>query len=106
MDEPLFDDPIQAWEHGPVVPTLYQTYKELGSKPIPPPEKGIDASLYPDGVIELLDEVFQVYGQYSASKLRNMTHSEPPWVNAHNIAPSTEISHDSMKDYFKTLLNE
>lgn len=105
MGEPLFDEPIEAWEHGPVVPSLYHKFKQYGAGPIPRPEDGIDASAYSDEVRELLDEVFQVYGQYSASKLRNMTHVEPPWIEAHNISPSTVITHDSMRSYFKTQLN-
>ncbi len=105
LDRPLFDEPIEAWEHGPVVPSLYRKLRQHGSDPIPLPEEGIDISSYSDELRGLLDEVFQVYGQYSASKLRNMTHVEPPWVEAHNVSPSTVISHDSMKDYFKTQLN-
>lgn len=102
---PLFDDPIEAWEHGPVVPSLYQRFKQYGSGPIPQPENGIDVDSYPEEVRDLLDEVFQVYGQYSAWKLRNMTHAEPPWIDAHNISPSTVISHESMKSYFQNLVN-
>ena len=78
MNEPLFNDPIEAWEHGPVVPSLYHRFKQHGASPIPPPEGGIDMNAYPEAVRELLDEVFQTYGQYSAWKLRNMTHAETP----------------------------
>ena len=53
-------------------------------------------------VSDLLNEVYLVYGQFSASKLRNMTHSEPPWINT---GTTKVISHKMMKDYFKTLLN-
>jgi uncharacterized phage-associated protein len=28
--QPLFDDRIQAWSHGPVVPTVYHEYKKFG----------------------------------------------------------------------------
>ena len=28
---PLFEHPIEAWEHGPVVPEVYHQYKEHGS---------------------------------------------------------------------------
>jgi uncharacterized phage-associated protein len=105
MGAPLFDDQIEAWEHGPVVPALYHAFKQYGAGPIPSPVEGIDASDCPTEVRDLLDEVFQVYGQYSAWKLRNMTHAESPWIEAHNISPSTVISHDSMKNYFKTLVN-
>ena len=104
--DPLFDDPIEAWEHGPVVPSLYRAFKCYGSGPIPPPDNGIDLDCYPEEVRDLLDEVFQVYGQYSAWKLRNMTHVEPPWVDAHNVSPSTVIPKEAMKNYFRTLVNE
>ena len=36
-DRPLFDDAICAWEHGPVVPSLYRRYKKYGSGGIPAP---------------------------------------------------------------------
>lgn len=32
---PLFDEPIQAWMHGPVVPAVYHAFKVYGSGPIP-----------------------------------------------------------------------
>ncbi len=105
MGRPLFDEPIEAWEHGPVVPSLYRMLKQHGSEPVPTPAEGIDASLYSEELRGLLDEVFHVYGQFSASKLRNMTHAEPPWIEAHNVSPSTAISHESMQSYFKTQLN-
>ena len=33
-DEPLFDEDIQAWEHGPVVPEIYHKYKSYGKSGI------------------------------------------------------------------------
>lgn len=99
----LFDDPIEAWAHGPVVKALYHEYKESGSKAIDPPD-GIDLSIYDKKVQDLLEEVWTVYGQYSAYKLRNLTHDEPPWKEAYSKGPSSEISLDSMRKYFKTLL--
>jgi len=103
--EPLFEDPLEAWEHGPVVPSLYRGFKQHGAEPIPAPENGFDFAAYPKDVRELLDEVFSVYGQFSASKLRNLTHEESPWKEAYAIAPSTAISLQSMKDYFSTLVH-
>jgi uncharacterized phage-associated protein len=102
VDSPLFDETIEAWEHGPVVPNLYHTYKQFGSGPIPRPSNGIDVEMYPAETRELLDEIFQVYGQYSAWKLRNFTHSEPPWLDAYKNPVSHEISRDALKRYFQT----
>lgn len=102
---PLFEEDISAWEHGPVVPSLYRSFKQHGSEPVPAPENGIDRDSYPEEVRELLNEVFSVYGQFSASKLRNMTHGEPPWQEAYAIGPRATISRDTMRQYFSTLVH-
>lgn len=104
FDTPLFPEPIEAWQHGPVVEVLWRAYRDYGSGPIPKPED-VDISLYDNDTVELLDEVNVVYGQYSAWKLRNLTHEEPPWKEA---AASTSgiISPETMRAYFKTLVND
>ena len=100
--EPLFAESIEAWKHGPVIPGLYHKYKEYGSDFIPAdPDFEIDS--IPKKVRDHLDEVYSVFGQFSAWKLRNMTHGEAPWIN--NERFSTVISHKEMEEYFKTLLN-
>lgn len=97
---PLFPDRIEAWEHGPVVPDLYHAYKGHGAEGIPIPV-GFDPERLTGEQRSLLDEVWNVYGQFSAWKLRNMTHEEPPWKETPR---GGEISHDSMRCYFKTQL--
>jgi uncharacterized phage-associated protein len=100
-NKPLFDESIEAWTHGPVVPELYYDYKDFGANAIPRPTD-MDFSIYDKQTRELLDEVYQVHGQFSAWKLRNMTHDEPPWKNA--IANGGVITANSMKEFFKTQL--
>jgi uncharacterized phage-associated protein len=102
--KPLFPEPIEAWEHGPVVPQLYHAFKQHGSAPIPPPGS-FKLKRYSPKTVELLDEVYTVFGQFSAWKLRNMTHAEPPWREAYE-AESKVISHDSMRRYFGSLLRD
>jgi uncharacterized phage-associated protein len=101
FDKPLFHEAIKKWLHGPVVPQVWHEYKEYGSGPIP--VRSVDCEAYTPQVRELLDEVFAVYGQFSATKLRNMTHNEPPYLQA---ADNEAISHDVMKEFFKTLVIE
>jgi uncharacterized phage-associated protein len=77
---PLFSEPIQAWSHGPVVPPVYQEFKAFGRTPIDLPDddpftwEEVDAE-----TTRFLGEVWNTYGGYSAGRLRNMTHEEPPW---------------------------
>jgi len=103
--EPLFAESIEAWQHGPVVPALYRSLKQHGSEPVRPPEDGINRDDYPEAVRDLLDEVYSVYGQFSASKLRNMTHDEAPWKEAMAVGASIPINKVTMKEYFSTLVN-
>lgn len=98
--EPLFDDPIVAWAHGPVVPSLYHAFKDHGAGAIPRPDD-FTGSKYAPEVSELLDEVLEVYGQFSAWKLRDMTHDELPWKS---VSPNELISQDSLRDFFSTLV--
>lgn len=98
-DVPLFDEDIVAWEHGPVVIPLYRKYRQYGAGPIPPDE--INLEDFRPELRELLDEVYSVYGQFSASKLRALTHAEPPWQET---LINGVISHDLMQRYFKTQL--
>ena len=61
----------------------------------------VDLDTYPSDVREVLDEVNAVYGQFSATKLRAMTHEEPPW---RDTPQSETISYEKLKDFFKILV--
>lgn len=99
--ERLFEEDLVAWEHGPVVESLYHSFREYGAESIPVPES-VRLEDFKKQQIELLDEVYEVYGQFSAWKLRNMTHSERPWLET----PKKQvISPDLMNDFFKTLVS-
>ena len=101
--KPLFSETIEAWMHGPVIPELYHLYKEYGSGPIPKP-LDVDFSRYDIEVKTLLDEIYVTYGQYSAWKLRELTHEEPTWKNNYFSADKI-ISCPELTNYFRTLIN-
>ncbi|MHB8327845.1 MAG: Panacea domain-containing protein [bacterium] len=103
FEKPLFSENIEAWMHGPVVVELYDKFKEYGSGAIPVPEY-IDFAIYSDEEKELLDDVYIVYGQFSAWKLRELTHNESPWMNTPEGRGSV-ISHEELKKYFDTQIS-
>jgi len=95
-DTSLFEEDILAWEHGPVVRKIYDKYKNNGSNGI---KYDNDFKAEIDSETErILEEVYNDYGQYTAWKLRNMTHEEEPWKNT---LRNEVISKDKIKDYFK-----
>ena len=103
-DSPLFAEPIKAWQHGPVVPVLYHKFKEYGSAGIPPIENYDFSELEKRDVV-VLNDVYNFYGQYSAWKLRNMTHEEAPWLEAYG-KPDDTISTASLREFFSDEFDE
>ncbi|UXI52666.1 Panacea domain-containing protein [Acinetobacter variabilis] len=99
----LFPEKIEAWLHGPVVPDLYRHFKSVGSAIVAAPID-FDENLLSKEQRELLNEVVETYGQFSAWRLRNMTHDEAPWKNAYEPDCNNEISIVDMKAYFETQL--
>lgn len=95
--EPLFDAPIMAWAHGPVVEEVYHAYKEYVAKGIEFDE-AFNFNAFSPEENNLLQEVYSVFGQYSAWKLRNMTHNETPWLST---AQNAVIDQAVIKDYFE-----
>jgi uncharacterized phage-associated protein len=104
--KPLFEAPIEAWMHGPIVPDLYRKYNNDKDGRETLPTSGVfDISNYSQDVIKLLNKVEGVYGQYSNWRLRDFVQSEAPWKNHCNVGDSV-ISLESMKSYFKNYLDE
>jgi uncharacterized phage-associated protein len=98
----FFDDPIEAWKHGPVVRTVWSEYGRYGGDRIPADPNFEPSECLSESEQNLLNDVWNAYGQFSAWKLRNMTHDEPPWRNAYGKGQNTQISPQEMRESFLT----
>jgi uncharacterized phage-associated protein len=98
FEKPLFDDEILAWQYGPVVPSVYDKYKSNGAQAISLGDENNTVVTFSEEEEELFDEVYDVYSQFSAIKLMDMTHSEDPW---RNTEINKVISKDALKSFFK-----
>ena len=98
LNEPLFEEPIEAWQYGPVVPTLYHAFKKYGNVPLPQPEQCTIGNFTQEEQ-ELLNQVYFEYGQFSAWRLSEMTHQELPWSST---PLNAVISHEKLRKYFLT----
>ena len=103
--EPLYDEQIQAWMHGPVVPVVYYSYRKHGSSSIPHPTDFDGIETFSSDEIEVLDEVWRAYGDLSGTALRNLTHQETPWLKARvgleeGDASDRPIDLQEMKEYY------
>ena len=99
----------QAWQYGPVYPTVYSAFKRFGSKPITEPAyvKGTEIpyveSFTPDEE-QLLEAVVKGYGKLSAFQLSRLTHQpDTPWSEAYERGIYSEISREKMQSHFSGL---
>jgi uncharacterized phage-associated protein len=117
LDRELFDDPIEAWLHGPVIPSLYHEFKHCGKKGIKDRSVQFDLDTFtlktprfPDSdkqVIVVLGKVWDVYKHFKASAIRDKTH-EPgtPWSNVYKPSERKVIlKKDDIKDHFLTKIH-
>jgi uncharacterized phage-associated protein len=74
----MFRDPILAWEHGPVVRSVYSAYRTHESNTLPRP-MDFDPLALDAQARGILERVYLEKGQYEAWALRAMTHNERPW---------------------------
>lgn len=105
LGRPAFEDEMEAWMHGPVVPEVYHALKDHGSNDIKPDVKDARETCVDEELAELIDEVFSVYAKHSAWHLRNLTHEEDPWLNRYaKDRQSEKITHDDLIAFFPSLL--
>lgn len=98
--KPIFEDPIKAWTYGPVVPSLYGRYKKYGTGNVPP-DPAFDPETIDSKTRGFLDEIYMAFGQFSAGRLIDFTHSDQCWEDAH---PNKVISHKAMQESLKKYL--
>ena len=110
-----FFDRIEAWDFGPVVPTVYREYKQYGSADIPSVSsylvfderdfsdikwKEYSEDLLSEEDKELICQVVDLFSPYSASELVRMTHNQKPWIDAYVPNENNEITCESIREYF------
>ena len=95
FDSPAFEGEIQAWRHGPVCPPAYRYYSEYEAKQLPIPS-GQAFSQMPDESLEVMEEAWDNFKDYSAEKLSQMTHTEAPWLNARKDLPKHAASQEPL----------
>jgi uncharacterized phage-associated protein len=103
-DKPLFQEEVQAWANGPVVRELYDRHK--GQYNVLSWDG--DPSLLTRDERETIDGVLAFYGDKTSHWLSDLTHREPPWLEAREgLSPGERgenvISHASMMEYYSSL---
>lgn len=92
---PLFEDEIQAWIHGPVIPTLYPVYADYKWNDIP--QADFDKSVFDQKVLDILNSVHFTYNKFNGDQLEMLSHSEDPWIKARGDLEEWEVCTNPIK---------
>ena len=104
-EAPIFDERIEAWANGPVVPSLFAAHR--GEFRITKEPNG-DWEQLSDDEKDTVEAVLESYGNKSSRWLSDLTHREEPWRNARiGLADgqrgNVEIALGAMADYYGNL---
>lgn len=106
-DNELINEKVEAWQYGPVYPTMYTHYSKYNDKII----DYNDIKVKLDEMIELTQDeklmkvisyVYDNYAYYTGGQLVDMTHEKgTPWEKVYNKnVPNIEIPKEKIKEYF------
>lgn len=95
-----FNEEIEAWDLGPVVPCIYHQYKRFGSGQIPFNDKSY-ANIFSDEDRKIIEDVIEHFKEKSSIYLMEVTHNQNPWKEAYNKQNLEKIiTKKSIYEYF------
>lgn len=102
----LTDAVFEAWRNGPVCPALYDKFKGFGYSSIR--IVGSCTANFVEKDMELLESVWETYGDHTGNALEALCMQESPWVEARAGCAQDEkrgkpISAESMKRYYASI---
>jgi uncharacterized phage-associated protein len=111
LDKALVSDRVEAWQHGPVYPEIYNEFRGSGWMPIDRPARDRDtgveiASSFSEDEDSILDQVVTSYGKFHAFDLSARTHKPgTPWFQTFDGGRGkfSVIKNDLIKSHFDAL---
>jgi uncharacterized phage-associated protein len=106
LHEPLVNEQAEAWQYGPVVPSLYRAVRSYKASPVNYPIVGDnDPRDLSEDAASLIEAVLDTYGSFSGVQLSNMTHMpNTPWSNTwHNLGRNSVIPNDEIAQHYAVL---
>lgn len=108
----LFNEQIEAWKHGPVIPSIYHEFKDYGQNPIDRFAYELDLDTY-EAVIPkipaddeetrlILTKVWAAYKKFTGWTLRNKTHEpDSPWSRVYKEGQrGIRIKDEDIREHF------
>ena len=103
---PLLDEPVEAWQYGPVVRSVYNAVRDYKSSPVA--SISGDVSVLSDDEREVLDLVADSYAKHDGITLSSATHKpNTPWsVTWAKFGKNCAISNDLIENFYSELIKQ
>jgi uncharacterized phage-associated protein len=113
LNKKAFNEPIEAWKFGPVIPQLYREFKNFGSSAIDRKATVVDSETLESKAPEVQDNnlkkvialTWNIYKDVSGSNLVSITHGgNTPWSLTFVSGANKEISDELTLKYYKKFI--
>lgn len=103
---PLIEEPVEAWQYGPVVPSVYHETKAFRSSSV----TGISASpswVFDQQEVKAMDTALRLFGNRDGVALSSLTHrSGTPWSVTWSIrGKNGSISNDLIENFYSNMIS-
>lgn len=99
FQENLVKEPFQAWDYGPVIPSLYHKLKEYGRSSIARPIPVTENSNLTEEQISLLQKADEAFGKLPPSILVSITHLKGgAWDKSYVAGASVDITNELVQE--------
>jgi uncharacterized phage-associated protein len=103
--QPLLDESVEAWQYGPMVPSVYQAVRKYRSKPVESMGR-IGGCPLSEADLLVLDKVLTTYQHVNAIQLSAAMHQPgTPWSITWGMdEQNAPISNDLIMDFYQNIL--
>ncbi len=112
-NRPCFEEKIEAWAFGPVVPKAYFEYMNNAGLEIPKITKFYEVTsnfevkecIFDETIIaekdrESIRKVMDYFKDWSAWAMSELTHQQAPWKDVYEVNKKNEITLEAIKGFF------
>lgn len=113
LNKKAFNEPVEAWKLGPVIPKLYHEFKDFGAGPIGRKATMLDVASLQSKTPEVQDNnlkkvielTWNIYKDVSGSALVSITHQgNTPWSLTFVSGENKQISDELTLKYYKKFI--
>jgi uncharacterized phage-associated protein len=105
---PLIREDVQAWQYGPVIPSLYNAVRHFRNLPVEGPLWQAPNDQLNEADEHIIKEVDRIYGDLSGIQLSKLTHdANTPWSRTYRHGEfGIPIPNDMIQDHYKRLAEQ